>query len=90
MKVTVLYFENGTPRTETLEFDIVKMTKNSVMCKAQGSFLNYLVSDKDAETFFIHRNVFNSLTNNSICQIIEKDFGIVGGRSIWLATFKTM
>ena len=24
-----------------------------------------------------------------VCQIIEKDFG-VGGRSIWLATFKTM
>jgi hypothetical protein len=89
MKVTVLYFENGTPRIDTLEFDILRLTKNSAICKAHGSFLNYLVSDKDAETFFIHRNVFNSLTNNSICQVVEKDFG-VGGKSIWLATFKTM
>lgn len=89
MKVTVLYFENEVPRTETLEFDIVKMAKNSVICKAQGSFLSYLVSDKDAEYFFIHRNVFNKLSDKSICQIVEKDFG-VGGRGLWLATFKTM
>ena len=88
MKVTVLYFEKELPRTETLEFDIVKMAKNSVMCKTESSLLSYL-ADHPADTFFIHRNVFNSLTNNSICQVIEKDFG-VGGRSIWLSTFKTM
>lgn len=89
MKVQVLYFDREVPRTETLEFEIVKLAKNSVMCKAQGSFLNYLVSDKDAEYFFIHRNVFNKLSDNSICQIIDKDFG-VGGKALWLATFKTM
>lgn len=88
MKVTVLYFEKEVPRTETLEFDIVKMAKNSVICKTESSLLSYL-ADHPADTFFIHRNVFNSLTNNSICQIVEKDFG-VGGRSIWLSTFKTM
>lgn len=88
MKVTVLYFENEVPRTETLEFDIVKMAKNSVMCKTESSLLSYL-ADHPADTFFIHRNVFNSLTNNSICQVIEKDFGVCG-RSIWLSTFKTM
>lgn len=89
MKVQVLYFDREVPHVEALEFDIVKMAKNSMMCKAHGSFLNYLVSDKEAEYFFIHRNVFNNLTDNSICQIVEKDFG-AGGRSIWLATFKTM
>lgn len=89
MKVTVLYFENKAPLVDTLEFEVVKLAKNSVMCKAHGSFLNYLVSDKDAEYFFIHRNVFNKLSDNSICQIIDKDFG-VGGKALWLATFKTM
>lgn len=89
MKVNVLYFDREVARVDTLEFDIVKLAKNSVMCKAHGSFLNYLVSDKDADTFFIHRNVFNKLSDKSICQITEKDFG-VGGQSIWLATFKTM
>lgn len=88
MKVTVLYFEKELPRIDTLEFEIVKMAKNSVMCKTESSLLSYL-ADHPADTFFIHRNVFNSLNNNSICQIIEKDFG-VGGRSIWLSTFKTM
>ena len=88
MKATVLYFENGTPRIDTLEFEIVKMTKNSVMCKTGASFLSYLV-DHPADTFFIHRNIFNSLNDKSICQIIEKDFG-AGGIGIWLATFKTM
>lgn len=88
MKVTVLYFENEVPRIDTLEFEIVKMAKNSVICKTESSLLSYL-ADHPADTFFIHRNVFNSLTNNSICQVIEKDFG-VGGRSIWLSTFKTM
>lgn len=88
MKVTVLYFENEVPRTETLEFEIVKMAKNSVICKTESSLLSYL-ADHPADTFFIHRNVFNSLTNNSICQVIEKDFGVCG-RSIWLSTFKTM
>ena len=88
MKVTVLYFENEVPRINTLEFEIVKMAKNSVICKTESSLLSYL-ADHPADTFFIHRNVFNSLTNNSICQVIEKDFG-VGGRSIWLSTFKTM
>lgn len=89
MKVQVLYFDREVPRTETLEFDIVKMARNSMICKAHGSFLNYLASDKDVEYFFIHRNVFNSLNDKSICQVIEKDFGVCG-RSIWLATFKTM
>ena len=88
MKVTVLYFENEVPRIDTLEFEIVKMAKNSVICRTESSLLSYL-ADHPADTFFIHRNVFNSLTNNSICQVIEKDFG-VGGRSIWLSTFKTM
>lgn len=88
MKVTVLYFEKELPRIDTLEFEIVKMAKNSVICKTESSLLSYL-ADHPADTFFIHRNVFNSLTNNSICQVIEKDFG-VGGRSIWLSTFKTM
>lgn len=88
MKVTVLYFENELPRIDTLEFEIVKMAKNSVMCKTESSLLSYL-ADHPADTFFIHRNVFNSLNNNSICQIIEKDFGVCG-RSIWLSTFKTM
>ena len=88
MKVTVLYFENEVPRIDTLEFEIVKIAKNSVICKTESSLLSYL-ADHPADTFFIHRNVFNSLTNNSICQVIEKDFG-VGGRSIWLSTFKTM
>lgn len=89
MKVQVLYFDREIPRIETLEFDIVKMSRNSIMCKAHGSFLNYLVSDKDVDTFFIHRNIFNSLNDKSVCQIVEKNFG-AGGRSIWLATFKTM
>lgn len=88
MKVKVLYFDSEVPRTETLEFEIVKMAQNSVMCKTESSLLSYLV-DHQAEGFFIHRNVFNSLTDKSICQVIEKDFG-VGGRSIWLSTFKTM
>lgn len=88
MKVTVLYFEKELPRIDTLEFEIVKMVKNSVMCKTESSLLSYL-ADHPADTFFIHRNVFNSLNNNSICQIIEKDFGVCG-RSIWLSTFKTM
>lgn len=88
MKVTVLYFEKELPRIDTLEFEIVKMAKNSVMCKTESSLLSYL-ADHPADTFFIHRNVFNSLNNNSICQIIEKDFGVCG-RSIWLSTFKTM
>ena len=88
MKVTVLYFEKELPRIDTLEFEIVKMAKNSVICKTESSLLSYL-ADHPADTFFIHRNVFNSLTNNSICQIIEKDFGVCG-RSIWLSTFKTM
>lgn len=88
MKVTVLYFEKELPRIDTLEFEIVKMAKNSVMCKTESSLLSYL-ADHPADTFFIHRNVFNSLNNNSICQIIEKNFGVCG-RSIWLSTFKTM
>lgn len=88
MKVIVLYFEKELPRIDTLEFEIVKMAKNSVMCKTESSLLSYL-ADHPADTFFIHRNVFNSLNNNSICQIIEKDFGVCG-RSIWLSTFKTM
>lgn len=88
MKVTVLYFEKELPRIDTLEFEIVKMAKNSVMCKTESSLLSYL-ADHPADTFFIHRNVFNSLNNNSICQVIEKDFGVCG-RSIWLSTFKTM
>lgn len=88
MRATVFYVENGIPRIDTLEFEIVKMTKNSVMCKTESSLLSYLVSHPE-DTFFIHRNVFNKLSDKSICQIIEKDFG-VGGRSIWLATFKTM
>lgn len=88
MKVTVLYFEKEVPRIDTLEFEIVKMAKNSVICRTESSLLSYL-ADHPAEYFFIHRNVFNSLTDKSICQIIEKDFG-VGGRSIWLSTFKTM
>ena len=87
MKVTVLYFEKELPRIDTLEFEIVKMAKNSVICRTESSLLSYL-ADHPADTFFIHRNVFNSLTNNSICQVIEKDFG-VGGKSIWLSTFKT-
>lgn len=88
MKVTVLYFEKEVPRIDTLEFEIVKMTKNSVMCKTESSLLSYL-ADHPADTFFIHRNVFNSLNDKSICQVIEKDFGVCG-RSIWLSTFKTM
>lgn len=88
MKVTVLYFEKEVPRIDTLEFEIVKMAKNSVMCKTESSLLSYL-ADHPADTFFIHRNVFNSLNDKSICQVIEKDFGVCG-RSIWLSTFKTM
>ena len=88
MKVTVLYFDNGVPRIDTLEFEIVKMAKNSVMCKTESSLLSYLV-DHPAEYFFIHRNVFNRLNDKSICQIIEKDFG-ARGIGIWLATFKSM
>lgn len=88
MKVQVLYFDREVPRIDTLEFEIVKMAQNSVMCKTESSLLSYL-ADHPAEYFFIHRNVFNSLTDKSICQVIEKDFG-VGGRSIWLSTFKTM
>jgi len=89
MKVKVLYFDREVPHVEVLEFDIFKMAKNSMMCKAHGRFSKYLVFDKEIEYFFIHRNVFNSLNDKSICQIIEKDFG-AGGRGVWLATFKTM
>jgi hypothetical protein len=64
------------------------MAKNSVICRTESSLLSYL-ADHPAEYFSIHRNVFNSLNDKSICQVIEKDFG-VGGRSIWLSTFKTM
>lgn len=88
MKVQVLYFDREVPRIETFEFEIVKMARNSLICKPHGGFLSSLV-DKDMNYFFIHRNVFNSLNNNSICQIIEKDFG-ARGRCLWLTTFKTM